>query len=313
MGKGEHDLSEMFTVRNNYNTRINDNFIRRGRGNIGPGSIAHMAINSIAQNGFLPQSVYNGINYDSPTHNHGELSMYMRAIVDASVKSKKRSPEYYELLESLFDTYLGEVPETFTYEDKEYTALSFRDELEFDCSQYVEITSFSHHPFYEKIQVEIPDNWDHQRMYNLPLDEFMSVIDYALENGYTIAWDGDCSEAGYDFANQIAILPKDKSLKRDDVTKTKTVIEEVDQVCQKYRQEGFENFTTTDDHLELIFGIAKDQNGVKYYNTKNSWGTDRNGTGLHYMSEKFVRAKTIGILVHKNSIPKDIRKKLGIK
>ena len=52
---------------------------------------------------------------------------------------------------------------------------------------------------------------------------------------------------------------------------------------------------------------------MKYYKTKNSWGTEENGTGYHYISEEYVKGKTISILVHKNSIPKDIRKKLGMK
>jgi aminopeptidase C len=313
MGKGEYDLSEMFTVRHNYDERINDNFLRRGKGNIGPGSISHMALKRIQEFGIVPEEVYTGINYDSPKHNHGELGKYLKAIVGASVELKKRSPEYYELQESLFDIYLGKLPEKFTFQGKEYTPITFRDFLGLDMSDYVEITSLSHHPFYQRVPLEIPDNWDHETLYNLPLDEFMSVIDNAINNGYTVAWDGDCSEKGYVFAMGISIVPQDTKLTRDEIMKATEIIPELE-VNQANRQEMFESFTTTDDHLEHIIGITKDQKGTKYYITKNSWGTERNPMkGYHNMSENYVKGKTISIVVHKNALPKDIKKKLGIK
>ena len=271
-----------------------------------------MAINAIAKYGILPESEYKGINYNMPTHNHTELSKFIKAIAKVTIGLKKRSPEYYKLQESLFDIYLGEVPETFTYEGKEYTPITFRDELGIKCEDYVELTSFTHHPFYQQVTLEIPDNWDHQRLYNLPLDEFMAVIDYALNKGYTVVWDGDVSEPGYAFLDQIAILPADKKLKKTDIQGANKVFKE-EQATQESRQAAYESFITTDDHLEHIFGIAQDQNGVKYYNVKNSWGTNRNGTGCHYMSENFIKAKTISILLHKNALPKDIKKKLNIK
>lgn len=311
-GKGEFDLSEMFTVRHNYNTRLEDNFLRQGKGNLWPGSIAHMAINVMAEHGMVPEEAYHGINYGYDHHDHGELSKYLNAIAGVSVELKKRSPEYYKLMESLFDIYLGPLPQTFVYEGKEYTPITFKEYLGLDMSDYVEITSFTHHPFYQRVQVEIPDNWDHATLYNLPIDEFMAVIDNALEKGYPVAWDGDCSEQSYVFAKELCIIPENQKMTRQEIIECDTIIKEMP-VSQELRQEWFEGFLTSDDHLEHITGIVKDQNGTKYYRTKNSWGTDRNGTGYHNMSESFVRGKTISILVHKDGIPKDIRKKLGIK
>lgn len=311
-GKGEFDLSEMFTVRHNYDERLEDNFLRRGKGNLWPGSVAHMAINVMEKYGIVTEEAYHGINYDSDHHNHGEMSKYLNAIAGVSVELKKRSPEYYELMNSLFDIYLGPLPEKFTYNGKEYTPLSFKEYLGLNMSDYVELTSFTHHPFYEKIQVEVPDNWDHATMYNLPLDEFMAVIDNALTTGYPVAWDGDCSEQSYVFVKELCIIPENSKMTRQEIIDSKEIIKEIP-VTQELRQQWFESFLTEDDHLEHITGIVKDQNGTKYYRTKNSWGTDRNGTGYHNMSESFVRGKTISILVNKNAIPKDIRKKLNIK
>lgn len=313
MGKGEYDLSELFTVRHNYYERMNDNYLRRGKGNISEGSIAHMTLNIIDKYGIVPQSAYSGINYDSPLPNHRELGTYLRAIADASVKLKARSPEYWELQDALFDIYMGKLPETFEYNGKEYTPLTFRDMLGINTDDYIEITSFSHHPFYQEVPLEIPDNWDHALLYNLPIDEMMAVVDNALNNGYTVCWDGDVSEKGYVYSPLgIAIIPADGSLDRQAIAATDTLIAEVEYVDQALRQEGFESFTTTDDHLEHLTGIATDPAGTKYYITKNSWGAEGPYEGYHYMSEKFVRAKTVSILVHKDAIPADIKAKMGL-
>ena len=293
--------------------RMNDNYLRRGKGNISEGSIGHMTFNIIDKYGIVPQSAYSGINYDSPLPNHRELRTYLKAIADASVSLKARSDEYWELQDALFDIYMGEVPETFVYEGKEYTPESFRGMLGLNTDDYIEITSFSHHPFYQQVPLEVPDNWDHALLYNLPLDEMMAVIDNALNTGYTVSWDGDVSEKGYVYSPLgIAILPADASLDRKAIGATDTLIAEVEEVDQELRQQGYESFTTTDDHLEHLIGIANDPAGTKYYITKNSWGAEGPYEGYHYMSEKYVRAKTISIIVHKDAIPADIKAKLGL-
>ena len=312
-GKGEYDLSEMFTVRYNYYERLNDNYLRRGKGNIGEGSIAHMALKVIDKYGIVPQSAYLGINYDSPLPDHRELGTYIAAIAGASVELRQRSPEYFELQDALFDIYMGKIPENFEYEGKEYTPISFRDMLGIDIDDYVEITSFSHHPFYQEVPLEIPDNWDHKLLYNLPLDDMMAVIDNALNNGYTVCWDGDVSEQGYVFMpTGVAVLPADPRTDMQTIAASSSIIEEVEYVDQAMRQAGFESFTTTDDHLEHITGIAPDPAGTRYYITKNSWGERGPFGGYHYMSEKYVRAKTVSILVHKDAIPSDIKAKMGL-
>ena len=226
--------------------------------------------------------------------------------------------------------YLGKVPEKFTYKGKEYTPKSFAESLELNLDDYVGITSFTHKPYYKKFIVEIPDNWEYQQMYNLPLDEMMQVMDNALNTGYTVAWDGDVSEKGFLFKKGVAINPEVKDFSDYD-TSDRARFEKLDEserlveaykcerpypeikVTPEVRQEGYEGKTTTDDHLMHLTGIVKDQNGTKYYMTKNSWGTARNDFGGYLnMSESYVRAKTIYVLVHKDAIPAAIRAKLGI-
>jgi aminopeptidase C len=331
MGKGTYDLSEMFIVRQKYMNQLQDNYLRRGEGNIGQGSLSHTFMNAYRQVGIVPEEVYTGINYDSDRHNHGEMVRFMHALADVAVKAKQRSPEYDKLIENLFDTYLGKLPEKFTYKGKEYTPKSFAESLGLNMDDYIELTSFTHHPYYVKFDVEVPDNWEHSLMYNLPLDEMMETVDYALNNGYTVCWDGDVSEKGFSFTNGVAINPEVKKV--EDLSGTdrarfeklgeKERLEEVFKfehpypeinVTPEVRQAGFESFVTTDDHLMHVTGITKDQNGTKYYITKNSWGTDRNKFGGYLnMSESFVRAKTIYVMVHKDAIPKATKAKLGIK
>ncbi|WP_370862372.1 aminopeptidase C [Parabacteroides faecis] len=330
MGKGEYDLSEMFIVRQKYMNQLQDNYLRRGEGNIGQGSLSHTFKNAYRQVGIVPEEVYKGINYDSERHNHSEMVQYMEAIANVAVKNKKRSPEYDKLTRNLFDTYLGELPAKFTYKGKEYTPKSFAESLGLNMDDYIELTSFTHHPYYVKFDVEVPDNWEHQLMYNLPLDEMIETVDYALNNGFTVCWDGDVSEKGFSFKNGVAINPEVKKVEdfsntdraRFEKMDEKERLEEVYKFEQPYpevkvtpevRQQGFEAFVTTDDHLMHLTGITKDQNGTKYYITKNSWGTDRNKFGGYLnMSESFVRAKTIYIMLHKDAIPKAIKAKLSL-
>lgn len=330
MGKGEYDLSEMFIVRQKYMNQMEDNYLRRGKGNIGEGSLAHTFKNAYKQVGIVPEEAYSGLIDGNKEHNHGALSRYFKALVDANIASKKRTPQYYALINNLFDTYLGKLPEKFTYKGKEYTPQSFTESLGLNMDDYIELTSFTHKPYYEMFSPEVPDNWENQPMYNLPLDELIETIDYALNKGYTVCWDGDVSEQGFSFKNGIAINPQVEDVKdysttdrarfekmpkyqrMDEVFKFEHPYPEIN-VTPEIRQDGYEKFVTTDDHLMHITGIVKDQNGTKYYITKNSWGAESNKSGGYLnMSESYVRAKTICVMVHKDSLPKELKKKLGI-
>lgn len=330
MGKGEYDLSEMFIVRENYTDKLNDNYLRQGKGNLGQGSVGHDWMEEFRNNGIVPDEVYNGLNYGLPTHNHGELNAFINAVAAVPVQRKNESESYHKIVDAILDTYLGKIPGNFTYKGVSYTPKLFAASLGINSGDYVEITSFTHFPFYTQGLLEIPDNWRMERYYNIPLDEMIQTMDYALHNGYTIAWDGDVSEKGFSHSKGVAIFPElvkvdnysttdrarlekmSPAERSEEAYKFASPFPEV-KVTQEIRQAGFENFTTTDDHLMHLTGIVKDQNGTKYYITKNSWGTDRNPFGGYLnMSESYVRAKTISILVHKNAIPAEIKTKLGL-
>ena len=329
-------LSEMWIVRHTFMDKAVKYVRMHGEINFAEGGASHDVTEGIKNHGIVPQEAYPGFNYGTEKADFHELSLVLKAYLDAVITASGKSSDkalstaWKRGFDAILDEYFGRMPETFTYEGKEYTPRSFAASLPIDMDDYIDITSFTHHPFYTQFIIEIPDNWMWGTVYNLPLDEMMQTVDYALNNGYTVCWDGDVSEKGFSFTNGVAINPEVKKV--EDLSNTdrarfeklgeKERLEEVFKFERPYpeinvtpevRQAGFESFVTTDDHLMHLTGIAKDQNGTKYYITKNSWGTDRNKFGGYLnMSESFVRAKTIYVMVHKDAIPKAIKGKLHL-
>ena len=330
-------LSEMWIVRHTFMDKAVKYVRMHGEINFAEGGASHDVTEGIKNHGIVPQEAYPGFNYGTEKADFHELSLVLKAYLDAVITASGKSSDkalstaWKRGFDAILDEYFGRMPETFTYEGKEYTPRSFAASLPIDMDDYIDITSFTHHPFYTQFIIEIPDNWMWGTVYNLPLDEMMQTVDYALNNGYTVCWDGDVSEKGFSFTNGVAINPEVKKVEnlsntdraRFEKLGEKERLEEVFKFERPYpeinvtpevRQAGFESFVTTDDHLMHLTGIAKDQNGTKYYITKNSWGTDRNKFGGYLnMSESFVRAKTIYVMVHKDAIPKAIKGKLGIR
>ena len=330
MGKPEVDLSEMFVVHHSYSDKA-DKYVRmNGTINFGGGGSFYDDIYVLQNYGIVPTSVMNGLNYGEEKHNHGELDALTAAYVKVIVSNpnKKLSTAWKIGFDGILDAYLGECPKEFTVEGKKYTPITYEQSLGLNLDDYVSLTSFTHHPFYTKFAIEIPDNWRWSESYNIPLDDLMRVFNNAIDKGYCVAWASDVSEKGFtrngiavDPETKVANLPGTDQAKwlnipqkemEDSIFKVKKPQQEV-KVTQEIRQAGFDNYQTTDDHGMVIFGTAKDQNGTEYYMVKNSWGTDSKYKGIWYASETFVKHKTIDILVAKNAIPNEILKKLGIK
>ncbi|MCD4734459.1 MAG: C1 family peptidase [Bacteroidales bacterium] len=330
MGKGEYDLAEMFIVRSTYAEKAKKYIRFHGKINFSGGGAFHDATHIMKTYGIVPEDVYNGLTIGEDKHIHGELDAVSNGFIGAVLKNKNKkiSPVWADAYNGILDAYLGEYPESFTYNDKKYTPETFARELGLNPDDYVEIGSYSHHPFYSKFILEVPDNWMLDKIYNIPLDDMMEVINYAIDKGYTVAWGSDVSEKGFSWKTGIAIVPdeelsdlsgteKEKWEKLTDKEKQKALYsfeEPVKEkiITQEIRQEQFDNYQTTDDHGMHITGIAKDQDGNVFYKVKNSWGTaDHIYDGYFYASEAFIRLKTIDIMVHKDAVPKDIRNKLG--
>lgn len=328
MGKEEYDLSDMFCVRHAYNDKAVKYVRMHGSINFGSGGASHDVLDVIKKYGIVPEEVYNGLNYGETKHDHGELDAVLKAYVKAVAddNNKKLTTAWLKGFNGILDAYLGKLPETFNYKGKVYTPISFAKELGINTDDYYEFTSYTHHPFYSKFILEVPDNWAWGELYNVPLDEMMKIIDNAINNGYTIAWGADVSEKGFSWKNGVAIVPDEekpdlqgserdkweKLTEREKAAQLYTFEKPVKEkiITQEMRQLAFDNYQTTDDHGMEICGIAKDQNGNKFYIVKNSWSVEGKYEGYFYASEAFVKYKTMGIMIHKNAVPKDIMKKL---
>lgn len=329
MNKGEYDLSEMFVVHKTMEDR-GVNYVRyHGDSSFSPGGSFYDILYCMDRYGLVPQEVMPGIMYGDSLPVHNELDAVAGAYVNAIAKGgfSKLTPVWKQGLSAIYDTYLGACPEKFTYKGKEYTPRSFVEELGLKADDYVSLTSYTHHPFYTQFAIEIQDNWRNGLSYNLPIDELMAVMDNAVRKGYTIAWGSDVSEQGFT-RDGIAVMPdaaKGAELTGSDMARwtgltaedkrrelTSKPLPEMT-ITQEMRQEAFDNWQTTDDHGMQIYGIAKDQNGKEYFMVKNSWGAAGKYKGIWYASKAFVAYKTMNIVVHKDALPKDIAKKLGIK
>ena len=319
------DFSEMFVVRRSYAERARK-FVRLdGKLNFAVGSDAGDVLDVAKAYGLVDQKAYSGLQYGYDLPVQGELDAVLKGYVDAVVKNpnRKLTAVWPKGLEGILDAYMGEVPETFVVNGVTYTPESYRDAQGLNLNDYISFTSFTHHPFYTSFAIEVEDNWRCTPSWNVPLDEFMAIIDNAINNGYTVAWGGDVSEPGFT-RNGLAILVDTEAKvtsgsdqerwvgKAEDKPADKAAVKEIE-VTQENRQLWFDEKTSTDDHGMHLYGIAKDQNGNKFYLIKNSWGESGEYKGIWYMSEQFCKGKALDILVNKNAVPKEILKKLGLK
>lgn len=316
-GKGEYDLSEMWISRHTYLEKARKFLRMHGKSNLGQGGATHDVFNVIDKYGIVPEEVYTGLNYGTTQHIHGELDAAIIAYMNAIVTNPNRkiSTAWEAGLNGILDAYFGEVPETFVYNGKEYTPKSFAAELGIKGSDYQSYTSFTHHPFGAEFALEVPDNWAWGMSMNVPIDEMTVIIDKAINNGESVFWASDVSEPGFQYNKGFCVLAEmdvkniadsekakwselTEAEMRREMMKFETAVTE-EEVTQESRQAEFDNFQTTDDHGMVITGVAKDQNGNKFYRVKNSWAADNVYGGYFYVSEPFVRAKTMNIMVKK--------------
>ncbi|MBD5304233.1 MAG: aminopeptidase [Bacteroides sp.] len=330
-GKGEHDLSEMFVVRNAYIDKAKKYIRTNGKINFAQGGSFEDVLEMTRRYGAMPEEAYAGLNYGEKKHSHyemaGALASYLDAVLENGKRTNKLTTAWLPGFIGILDAYLGPVPESFTYNGKTYTPQSFAKEIGLEPDNFEIFTSYTHHPFYEKFALEIPDNWLWSENMNVPLDELLKITDNALDKGYTVFWGADVSEGGFKWANGYAVNPEEKTekdmtdaevarwAKLSDKDRDKEQFEikgpvKEKTVTQESRQLGFDNYQTTDDHGMVIVGYATDQEGNKYYKVKNSWDTNQIYDGYFYVSVPYFLEKTMNIGVRKEAIPSDIAKKL---
>jgi bleomycin hydrolase len=319
MGKEYINLSEMFIVRHVYEQKA-INYVRmHGKTSFSAGGELNDAFDIYREYGIVPEEIYKGLNYGTTKHDHDELNEVLRQYLNGVIKSKnsKLTTAWFEGYKGILDAYLGKLPEEFKWKGKKYTPRTFANKfVGINPDDYYFFTSFTHHPFYTKFVLEIPDNWTWSRYNNIPIDDLMQLIDNSINNDYSVVWASDVSETGFKPREGRAVITKEDFIEDDDKSLDNDSLKQLvskKEITQELRQKAFDNYQTTDDHGMIITGIAKDQNGNKFYHIKNSWGTDYNDyAGYLYVSEAFVKYKTISCGVHKDVIPKQLKKRFGI-
>lgn len=305
----EVDLSEMFMVKKTYPEKAYNYVYRQGKAQFSEGGMAHDVMNAVRKYGVVPQANFTGFVGNEEKYDHSIMVQKLTAYVENLVnyQSAFLKEGWMNDINQILDDHMGKAPQTFTYEGKTFTPKQFAEYLKINPDDYVSFTSFTHAPYYKPFVLSVPDNFSNGSFYNLPLDEYMEVMNDAVMKGFTISFSSDVSEPTFSAKQGLAILPSEGN--KDDYFK---VLLPETWATQEMRQKNFENFTTQDDHLMHITGILKDQLGNKYFDVKNSWGTDLANGGDVYMSYAFIRMKSIAFMVHKDALSKELKKKLGI-
>ena len=315
-GKPAIHLSPIYSARCAYLEKA-ENYVRmHGAVSYGDGGEPHDVINMLAKYGAMPESVYTGLHYGTKINDFGEMQAVLKGMLDAIIQNKNGSlsPVWKDAFNSVLDAYLGTVPKTFEYKGKTYTPQSFaKDFVGLNPNNYIEFISETNEPYWKKGMMMVPDNWEFQWDYNIPMDDITKIIDNALKNGYTVAWGADVSEPYFSWKNGVAYVPATPV--RDMTPEQRATMFDGPHpemtITPELRQEAFDNYQTTDDHGMQITGMAKDQDGHEYYIVKNSWGTHNDYNGYLYVSKNYVRYKTTGFMVNKKAVPADIMDKLG--
>lgn len=331
VGKGTYDLSEMFYVRKAYEMKAEKYVRMHGETNFGGGGLAHDIIHIWREVGMLPQAAYPDDAQGDSLPVHGEMDAVLKAYVDQVIRNRNGNltKVWKAGYDGILDAYLGKVPDSFEYKGGSFTPRSFADGLGLNPEDYIAVGSFTHHPYYEPFILEIPDNWIWGSIQNVPIDELMELLNNAISTGYSVCWDADVGEKGFEWKSGVALIP---SMEIEDLSGSErgrwdelsekeqqalfydfSTPKKEKEITQDLRQKWFDNYKTTDDHLMHITAIASDQDGKRFYKVKNSWGTGNHiYEGYLYASESYMRAKTIFFMIHKDAIPDSLAGKMGL-
>lgn len=287
-------LSEMHTVYYEYLEKVRRFVEKRGNSYVGQGSQIGSGLRIMDWYGIVPESVYPGTPGEFHDHEemYDEIIDYLDFMESHDIWDTERVLEGVKVI---LNHTMGEPPAEFVFAGETWTPKRFaREFLQFDGEDYVDLISTMKDPFYSYTSFDVPDNWwMDSSYYNIPLDDWMEVIETAVKQGYTVAIGGDVSEPSFHKERDIAVTaPVDIPEKN------------IDQESREYR---IYNGCTTDDHGVHIVGYTK-HGGRDWYLIKDSGSTGRAGDHFGYMfyREDYIRLKMLGITLHRDAAEKVI-------
>ena len=307
LDKPAMDFSETFTVYNLYIDKAIKYIRRRGNTRFTEGGLGQDMLNAVANYGAMPQEIYPGIGKDTIMNHNYKMAEILKAYLDGVLAANPDiiPDNWKDGFIQILKSYLGEPPSEFDYNGKHYTPQSFAAEyITEKPSDFIGLTSFTHHPFYTSFAMEVPDNYNSNTYYNLPLEELINTVKQCIEKGYTLTWDADVSNIGFRQRTGVAMWTNNAS----DSTAFPNFSEP--NFTQKIRQDLFDKQVTQDDHLMQITGITKDEAGKEYFIVKNSWGEVGPYKGYIYVSIPYFAINTISVIVNKKALPGEELNKL---
>ena len=300
--KQEVKLSEMYTAYWEYVEKARRFVQERGNSVFSQGSEANAVARIYKKYGIVPLSVYNGVTRGEEYYNHeamyNEMNSYLQSVKRDNIWNEAL---VLSTIRSILDSYMGMPPSEFTLNGKKYTPKQYlSDVLKLNTDDYVDFVSYMQEPFWKQVEYKVEDNWWHNsEYYNVPVEDFMKIIKYAVRNGYTVGIGGDISEPGFDRDKQVAMVPS------FDIPSA--------YIDDNAKQMRFSNKTTEDDHgLHLVGYLEKD--GNDWYLVKDSGAGSRNNDpkakefGYYFFHEDYMKLKIMDITIHKDAV-KDILKK----
>ena len=329
-GKGTYDLSDMWIVRNSYFDKIVKYVRMHGQLNLSGGGSQQDVINAARNYGLMPEEAYPGNEYGTEGHVHAELDQILYGFAQSVIKNRngELSTVWKNALNGILDAYFGVSPEKFEYKGKEYTPMTFAEEVGFNADDYIYMTSYTHHPYFTYFALEVQDNWAGALLYNVPFEQYQELMQDVIKNGYSISWAADLDK-GFKHAKGLALYPDvdvknmvgserarwekmNQKEKRSIYDYEQVVKEKI--VTEQEHQRMFDVYDTTDDHGMLLTSLYKDQNGTVYFKTKNSWNVENSAAnGWLYTSAPYIRAKTMSIMFNKKALTKNMMKALELK
>lgn len=314
MGKKPHDLSEMYIVQEAYRRKAEEYARRKGSCAFSPGGQYHDLLSITKESGLVPDELYPGLNYGSKNHNHDEMDAVLKGYMNGVLRTSRHTPAWVTGLNGILEAYLGKIPAGFEYDGEYYTPKDFSKQLGLNFDDYIVISSFNDHPYYNEAVLEVPDNWAPCTYFNLPVDELVQAIDNALLSGYSVAWASDMRGKGFNMKKGVAIVPEkdwDK-ISENELDQLFDYPHKQKKVTQEMRQKEFEDHPITGDHGMHIVGLAEDQNGNVFYKVKNSWGESGKYNGYIFVSREYIKLKTTNCMINKNSLPVAVAEKMAL-